>query len=104
MVKLRRWIDTNADAITRSLAEAHWPVSVGVIERPLREIKNAIYDRRVNLKNMERLGHLLVLAQLHQMGYADEREWAVVLRANHISHHGTPPPRRQVDDPALRTR
>ena len=104
LVKLRRWVDANEDAIARSLAEAHWPVSAGAIERPLRTIKNAIYDRRANLKNMQRVGHLLVLAQLSQMGYADECEWALALRANHIAHHGTPPPRRQVDDPALYTR
>jgi hypothetical protein len=38
------------------------------------------------------------------MGYADERDWAVLLRANHLAHQGKPPPRRTVDDPALRTR
>ncbi len=104
IVKLRRWIDANADAIVRSLVEAHWPVSVGALERALRGVKNSIYDRRANLKNMQRVGHLLVLAQLHQMGHADERQWAAVLRKNHLAHDGAPPPRRTVDDPALRTR
>jgi hypothetical protein len=31
-----------------------------------------------------------------QMGYADGREWAVVLRTNQLAHNGTPPPRRKV--------
>lgn len=67
-------------------------------------MKNSIYDRRANVKNMRRIGDLLVLAQLRQMGYADEREWAVVLRENHLAYNGAPPPRRKVDDPKLRTR
>lgn len=104
MVKLARWLKNNEGAIVRSLVEKHWPVTVGAIERPLRETKNAIYDRRANFKNLRRVEHLLVLAQLHQMGHADEREWALVLRANHLEHAGTPPPRRRVDDPALATR
>ena len=79
-MKLRRRIDANADAIARSLVDQHWPVSVGALERALHDIKNCIYDRRANLKNMQRVGHLLVLAQLHQMGHADERQWAAELR------------------------
>jgi hypothetical protein len=104
MVKLGRWLSANENAIVRSLVEKHWPVTVGAIERPLREMKTAIYDRRANLKNLARVEHLLMLAQLRQMGHADEREWAAVLRSNHLAHEGTPPPRRQVDDPALSTR
>ncbi len=104
MVKLHRWLRVNENAIVRSLVENHWPATVGGIERPLRATKNSIYDRRANLKNMDRVSHLLVLAQLRQMGYADEREWALVPRDNHLAHQGSPPPRRLVDDPALRTR
>jgi hypothetical protein len=104
MVKLARWLTSNEAAIVRSLVEKHWPVTVGAIERPLREMKNAIYDRRANLKNLQRVEHLLTLAQLRQMGHADERRWAAVLRTNHLAHDGAPPPRRQFDDPALRTR
>lgn len=104
MVRLARWLKRNEDAIVRSLVESHWPVTVGAIERPLREMKNAIYDRRANFKNLQRVEHLLTLAQLRQMGLADEREWALVLRSNHLKHDGAPPPRRQVDDPALATR
>ena len=44
------------------------------------------------------------VAQLRQMGHADERAWAAVLRANHVKHDGAPLPRRQVDNPALATR
>lgn len=104
MAKLDRWVRTNEDAIARSLVERHWPATTGSIERPLREMKNAIYDRRANLKNFNRVEHLLLLAQLRQMRHADERRWAALLRRNHVAHGGTPPPRRKVDDPALRTR
>ena len=93
----------NEEAIARSMVEKHWPVTVGAIERPLRVMKNAIYDRRANLKNLARIEHLLILAQLQQMGVADKRKWAAILRENHLAHHGTPPPRRLVDDPALYT-
>ena len=104
MVKLGRWLTNSQNAIARSLVEKHWPVTVGAIERPLREMKTAIYDRRANLKNLRRVEHLLLLAQLRQTGCADERQWAALLRSNHLARDGTPPPRRQVDDPALRTK
>ena len=54
------------DTIVRSLVEKRWPVTVGAIERSLRE--NVIHDRRANLKNFKRVEHLLTLAQLRQMG------------------------------------
>lgn len=86
MVKLHRCLGVNEDAVVRWLVENHWPATVGGIERPLREMKNSIYDRRANLKNLERVGHLLLLAQLHQMMHADERQWAGLLRSNHLAH------------------
>lgn len=103
MVRLNRWVQDNEEAIARSMYEKHWPVTTGAIERPLRVMKNAIYDRRANLKNLARIEHLLTLAQLYQMGCADERKWAAILRKNHLAHGGVPPPRRLVDDPALYT-
>jgi len=102
--RLGRWLAANEYAIVRSLYEKHWPATSGAIERPLREMKNAIYDRRANLKNFARVEHLLILAQLEQTNVADERQWVAVLRANHLAHAGAPPPRRLVDNPALSTR
>jgi hypothetical protein len=102
--KLERWLRDNEDHIAQSLVENHWPVTVGSLEQPLRVVKSAIFDRRASLRNMDRLNDLLKLIQLKQMGSADEREWMRILRENHRDHNGKPPPRRLVDDPALRPR
>lgn len=66
----------------------------------MREVKNAIYNRRANLKNLDRLADLLVLYQLEQMGHANERDIMAALRRRHIDSHGQPPARRTHDDPA----
>lgn len=99
--RLERWLAKHEDDIARGLVENHWPVSIGAIERPLREVKNAIYDRRANIKNLDRLTDLLVLHQLQQMGHANERDIMSVLRRAHIKSGGKPPARRTHDDPSL---
>lgn len=86
------------------MVESHWPVTGGALERPLREVKNHIYDRSANLKNLDRLTDLLVLYQLEQMGHANERDIMAALRHGHLDSHGQPPARRTSDDPALSTR
>jgi hypothetical protein len=35
-------------------------------------------------------------------GEADETRWARILRTNHVSHHGQPPPRRLVDGKVIK--
>jgi hypothetical protein len=50
-------------------------VTAGATEQPLGAMKNAIYDRRGNFKNMQRVEHLLTLAQLKRMGQTDARPW-----------------------------
>jgi hypothetical protein len=102
--QLGRWYEKNQEASARSLVEWHRPVSSGRIERPLRAIKNSIYDRRRNFKNMDRRDHLLILLQLEQMGYADDRAWAEILREDHGAREGRPPERRLIDDPMLYSR
>ncbi len=102
--KLGRWMANNEDHIAQSLVERHWPVTIGQLERPLRVIKNNVFDRRANLRNMDRLSDLLTLMQLKQMGHANEQEWAKHLRSNHRHYAGKPPPRRRVDDPRLAPR
>lgn len=52
---------------------------------------------------MDRLDHLRFLLQLEQMGYADDRVWAEILREDHEARSGRPPERRLVDNPALYT-
>lgn len=89
--------------IVQSLVEWHWPVSIGALERALRTVKDVLYDRRYNLKNMERLQHLLYLIHLCINGLDDERAWEEVLRKNHEGHQWAPPPRRLVDNPELAT-
>jgi hypothetical protein len=102
--RLAKWLDGVEPDIARSLVERHWPVSAGAIERPLRELKNSLYDRRYALRNLDRLNCLLVLYQLHQMGRCNERDWAAALRHDHIKRGGRPPTRRQLDNPALAPR
>lgn len=62
--KLQRWVGKHQSKIVQSLVEWHWPVSIGALERALRTVKDALFDRRYNLKNMERLQHLLYLIHL----------------------------------------
>ena len=81
--KLGGWIADNEAHIAQNLAEKHWPVTVGSLEQPLRRIKNSIHDRRHSLRSLDRLQSLLLLMQLEQMGLADEREWARLLRQAH---------------------
>lgn len=104
IAKLRRWLDGNEELVVRSLVENHWPVSVGSLEQPLRWIKQSLTDRRFGIRNLDRLDDLLLLMTLHLNGEADPRAWAKLLRENHRSHQGKPPPRRLVDNPALAPR
>lgn len=102
--KLKKWLANNHSTVVRSLVEWHWPVSVGALERALKEVKAALYYRRYNLRNMDRLQDLLTLLQLTINDLDDERRWEEELRHNHEDFHWAPPPRRQVDDPSLATR
>jgi hypothetical protein len=78
-----------------SLAE----VDAGAIERPLRKMKNAIYDRRANLNNLVRVEHLLT-RWATPTSTGGRRPCAPTISRT----DGAPLPRRQVDEPALRTR
>lgn len=98
------WLDDAHDDIDRSLEKKHHPLSTGALEKPLRvEVKNALYDRRHLIKNLDRLDHLLTLMQLRQLGEAEEREWARRL-ADHIRarQQHQPAPRQQVDSTTRR--
>jgi hypothetical protein len=98
---LRRWTDAIAPEVEFNLENEHAPWSTGGLERPLRVVKNSLYDRRFALRNPDRLNHLLVLFQLAQIGLADAHQWAHVLHDQHLGYQGAPPPRRRVDIPAL---
>lgn len=93
------WLDEAHEDIDRSLNTEHAPLSTGALEKPLRvEVKNALYDRRHLIKNLDRLDHLLTLMQLRQMGHAEERAWTRLI-TEHLeggqSHQ--PAPRQDVD-------
>jgi hypothetical protein len=60
-------------------------------------VRRHLGDRRRQFRNLPRLNALLKLVLLDLRGEADEAEWARILRENHRSHHGKPPPRRLVD-------
>lgn len=98
---LRRWAEAVAPEVEFNLEYEHAPWGTGGLERPLRMVKNSLYDRRFALRNPDRLSHLLVLFQLAQIGLADAHQWAHVLHGQHLGYHGTPPPRRLVDRPEL---
>jgi hypothetical protein len=84
-----------------NLENDHAPWSTGGLERPLRVVKNSLFDRRFALRNPDRLAHLLVLFQLAQIGLADAHQWAHVLHDQNLLYQGAPPPRRSVDRPEL---
>jgi hypothetical protein len=52
-------------------------------------------------RNLSRLNDLLPLIQLHLTDNANEREWARILRENHVDHADKPPPRPRVDGKTL---
>lgn len=95
--ELEGWFRSNEDDITRTVHHFHRPVSTGGLERPLREVKNSLYDRRKNFTNLPRLNDLLSLMTLNQRGQVQAQEWVAALRENHRQFKGKPPPRRKVD-------
>lgn len=79
--KLRRWAEQVAPDIEFNLDSEHAPWSTGGLERPLRVLKNSLFDRRFALRNLDRLDHLLVLFQMAQIGLADPTRWAHILQS-----------------------
>jgi hypothetical protein len=97
LLAIQRWCERNEPEIQRVLFRPHRPVSNGLAEEHLRVLRNKLGDRRRNFRNLERLSWLLKLMMLHQLGEADEDDWALILKENHIAYHGKPPPRRSCD-------
>lgn len=98
---LRDWADRVAPAVEFGLEHDHAPLTTGALEQALRVVKNSLYDRRLVLRNLDRLDDLLILFQLARLGLASEPQWARVLRDHHLRRGGKPPARRRVDNPAL---
>jgi hypothetical protein len=71
---------------------------IGVIERPLRDIKNTIYDRRANLKNGSASGTCSFSPSFTGWGMPTSGQRCFE------SNTSRTPPRRTVDDTALRPR
>jgi hypothetical protein len=92
-----RWRRRNRDTINLVLRSPHWPRDVTHVEEHLDMVRRHLGDRRRQFRNLPRLNALLRLVLLDLRGEADEAEWARILRENHRSHHGKPPPRRLVD-------
>ena len=78
-----------------------WPVS-GDAAAPGCRGSIAAARRRRSFRNLPRLNSLLKLMLLDLRGEADETRWARILRTNHVSRHGQPPPRRLVDGKVIK--
>jgi hypothetical protein len=96
-----KYFDENEHRIRKALSEVHHPMTTGRVEDILDDIESKLGDRRRSFRNLARLNDLLTLMHLHLNENADEREWARILRQNHIDHAGKPPPRRLVDGKTL---
>lgn len=93
------WLDDAEEDIERALDTPHAPLTTGGLEKPLRnDVKNALDDRAHLFDNLERLNHLLVLMQLNQLGYTNERDWASLLMGHLESNSGTPGHQRRAVD------
>jgi hypothetical protein len=103
LARVARWDAANEATILRNAATRHEPESTGALEAELSVISGHFGERGANLKNLKRVEHLVTLYALRQRGDGDAREWASVLREYHEATGGAPPPRRRVDNPALRT-
>lgn len=97
LLSVHRWVQRNEPEIQRCLFTAHRPDSNGLAEEHLRMLGAKLGDRRRNFRNLPRLNWLLKLMMLHQLDEADEDDWALILRDNHLAHDGKPPPRRYTD-------
>jgi hypothetical protein len=102
--RLQAWLEDGHEAIMRTITEQHAPLTTGGLEKPLREIKNALYDRRALFKNLDRLESLLVLMQLRQNGLANGQRWGDLLYKAHLRGDGRVAGRRRVDTTVRRIR
>lgn len=89
--ELEGWFEDNRETVVRALHHWHRPVSTGGLERPLREVKNSLYDRRVSFTNLPRLRHLLDLMTMSLRDQDDELAWSELLRRHHLELKGRPP-------------
>lgn len=89
---LEGWFEDKREMLIRALHHWHRPVSTGGLERPLRQVKNWLYDRRVSFTNLPRLRrHLLDLMTMSLRDQADELAWSELLRRHHLELGGRPP-------------
>lgn len=94
----------NQELIDLVLDHPHWQRDLKLLEEHVAAVRDRLGERRRNFRNLPRLNSLLKLMLLDLRGQADERQWARVLRENHLDHHGQPPPRRLVDGQLIKVR
>jgi hypothetical protein len=95
---LERWIKGKTPLMSVQLNYRRWPVSIGNPEGHLRDVKNALYNRRFSFRNQERLNRLLMLLQQNKI--ADERRCAGIIRETLLENEGHALPRHIILDPA----
>lgn len=94
---METWRARNGALVAVALGAPHWPRDLKLLEEHLASVRDRLGERRRSFRNLPRLNCLLRLMLLDLRDQAEETKWAHILRENHNSHHGTPPPRRVVD-------
>lgn len=101
LVALERSLNADTDLVWCELHEWHKPRTFSAVEESLDRVRHLLGARARLFGNLPRLNELLALVQLHLLRLDDPNAYARILRENHITHAGTPPPRRQHDSAGL---
>lgn len=101
---LEKWLDRNGPLISTSAAAFYWPTTISHLEEHLDTIRSRLGDRRRAFRNLHRLNCVLHLFLMQLRGEASASSWTRVLRENHRSHRGKPPPRRRYDGQVIKPR
>jgi hypothetical protein len=95
---IERWLHEKEPIVGRQIMMRYYPTSIGALEDHLREVKNALSDRRAAFRNRERMNRLLMLLQLHANGQDDERRYARIIRETLEANSGHAFPRHRILD------
>lgn len=97
-----RWAELNRDLVLAQAVDRdpRGPHSVGPIEEVFRHLENVLADRVAKMTNRIRANALLALIAADINGWADEADWAEILRQHLNARSGRADQQRQAVDPA----